>query len=143
MILVSTMVFVLIDLANPKSHNLTIPLAEIRMFCGFISKCQLTHYLILTSVNDPVGVQIVQCEDQLLCDLPDLCLRQTPVIFEYFKKFSLSELSDDTELVRCLEGIEKEDDVLVVETFENLNLLSEVVEFFLCFAPIECEYLRG
>ena len=34
---VSTIVLVDIDLANPKSHSLTIPFAEIKIFCGFIS----------------------------------------------------------------------------------------------------------
>jgi hypothetical protein len=34
---VRTMVFVDIDLAKPKSQSLTMPFAEIRIFCGFIS----------------------------------------------------------------------------------------------------------
>lgn len=34
---VSTTVLVDIALANPKSHNFTTPLADKRMFCGFIS----------------------------------------------------------------------------------------------------------
>ena len=34
---VKTIVLVDMDLANPKSQSLTIPLAEIKIFCGFIS----------------------------------------------------------------------------------------------------------
>ncbi len=34
---VNRLVFVDMDLANPKSHNLTVPFALMRIFCGFIS----------------------------------------------------------------------------------------------------------
>ena len=38
---VSTKVFVLMALANPKSHNLMIPSLPSRIFCGFMSRCNI------------------------------------------------------------------------------------------------------
>lgn len=50
-----------------------------------------------------MGVEIVECMHKLLSYLPDLGLRQVPIIFQDFEKLSLGELSNNAELMRCLE----------------------------------------
>ena len=56
---------------------------------------------------DSVRVQVVQSMNKLLSYLPNFVLREVPIIFKDLKQFSLSELSDHTELVSSLEWIQE------------------------------------
>lgn len=85
-------------------------------------------------MDDTVTVEIVESLDQLLGNLTHLRFSQVAVVFENFEELSLGEFCDDTELVRGFERIQKQDDILVIQTLENFNFLAQVVHFFLCFA---------
>ena len=85
-------------------------------------------------MNNPVTVQVVECLDELLSDLAHLLLSQISVVLQDLEKFALGEFSDDAELVGCLERVKQKDDVLMVQTFQNLDLLSQVVHLLLGFA---------
>ena len=67
-------------------------------------------------MDDSVTVQVVESLDELLSDFADLRLAKVAVILKDLEELTLSELSDDTELVRSFERVQEQDDVLVVET---------------------------
>lgn len=67
-------------------------------------------------MDDSVTVQVVESLDELLSDFADLRLTKVAVILKDLEELTLSELSDDTELVRSFERVQEQDDVLVVET---------------------------
>ena len=87
-------------------------------------------------MDDPVRVQVVQGLDQLLSNLTHLWFTQVAVVFQDLEKLTLGELCHHAELMRSLERIEQQDDVLVVEAFENLNFLPQVVHFLFSLAPL-------
>jgi hypothetical protein len=78
-------------------------------------------------MNNAVRMKVVESMHKLLRNLSHFVLRKVPVILKNFEQLSLCEFGDHTELMGCFERIEKQDDVLVVETFEDVDLLSEVV----------------
>ena len=82
-------------------------------------------------------MKIVERMDKLLGNLANFVFRQVPVILQNLEELALRELSDHAELMRRLERVEKQDDVLVVETLQNVDFLPEVVQLFLCFASVE------
>lgn len=67
-------------------------------------------------MDDSVTVQVVESLDELLGNFADLRLTKVAVILKDLEELTLSELSDDTELVRSFERVQEQDDVLVVET---------------------------
>ena len=67
-------------------------------------------------MDDSVTVQVVESLDELLSDFADLRLAKVAVILKDLEELTLSELSDDTELVRSFKRVQEQDDVLVVET---------------------------
>ena len=85
-------------------------------------------------MDDTVTVEIVESLDQLLGNLTHLRFSQIAVIFKNFEELSLGKFCDDTELMRGFERIQKQDDILVVQTLENFNFLAQVIHFFLCLA---------
>jgi len=85
-----------------------------------------------------VAVQVVKRLHELLGNLSNLRLAKVAVIFQDFEQLSLCEFSDNTELVRCLERIQEQDNVLMIQTLENLDFLAQVVHFFLCLTPNQC-----
>lgn len=86
----------------------------------------------------PVRVQIVKCVHELLGNLADLGLAQVAVVFENLEQLSLCKLSDHAKLVRRLEGVQQQDDVLVVQALQDFNLLPQVVHFLFRFSS-KCE----
>lgn len=94
-------------------------------------------------MDDAVRVEVVEGVDELLRDLADFGLGQVAVIFQNFEELTLGELqgsesrraylSDNTELVRSFKAIQKQDNVLVVEAFQNFDFLAQIVQFLLLF----------
>jgi len=93
-------------------------------------------------MDDSVAMQVVKRLYELLGNLSNLRLAKVAVIFQDFEKLTLREFSDDTKLMRCLERIQQQDDVLMIQTLENLDLLAQVVHFFLCLTPSHCVIKR-
>ena len=93
-------------------------------------------------MNNSVRMQIIQSMHQLLSDLANLILWKVSIIFKNFKQLTLSKLRDHAELVRCFKWIQQQDDILVVEPFQDVNFLSQIVELFLGFAPFGNELER-
>ena len=85
-------------------------------------------------MNNPVTVQVVKSLDELLGDLAYLLLSQVSVVLQDFEQLALGEFSDDAELVGSLERVKQKDDVLMVQTFQNLDLLPQVIHLLLSFA---------
>ena len=85
-------------------------------------------------MNNPVTVQVVKSLDELLGDLAHLLLSQISVVLQDFEKLALGEFSDDAELVGCLKRVKQKDDVLMVQTFQNLDLLPQVIHLLFSFA---------
>ena len=83
------------------------------------------------SMNDAVRVQVVQGVDKLLGYLPHFVLWQVAIVFQDLKQLSLRKLSDHAELMGGFEGVEQKDDVFMVQSFQDVNLLAQVVEFLL------------
>jgi hypothetical protein len=93
-------------------------------------------------MDDSVGVEVVQSSDELLGNFSDFILGETSIVLEYFKQLPLCKLwnniiweyfSDQTELMRCFEGIEKKDYILLFEATENLDFLAKIVQVLLWF----------
>ena len=82
-------------------------------------------------------VQVVECLHELLGNLTNFRLAQVAIILQDLKELTLGELSDDAKLVGCLEGVEQEDNVLVVQTFQNFDFLPQVIHLLLSFATIK------
>lgn len=78
-------------------------------------------------MNNAVRVQIVQGMHKLLGNLPHFVFRQIPVVLQDFKQFSLSKLSNHAELMRCFEAVKQQNDVFVIQAFQNIDFLSQVV----------------
>ena len=81
-------------------------------------------------------VEVVESMHQLLSDFAHFTFRQVPVVFQDFKELSLSELSDHAEFMGSLERIQKQNDVFIIQALQDLYLLSQIVQLFLCFASI-------
>lgn len=88
-------------------------------------------------MDNTVGMKIVERMDQLLGDLANFVLRKVPVILQNLEELTLCELGDHAELMRRLERVKKQDDVLVVEALQNIDFLPEIVQLFLRFASAE------
>jgi hypothetical protein len=73
---------------------------------------------------------------QLLSNLSHLAFWQTSIIFKNLKQLSLSKLGDHTEFMRRLKRVKQQYDVLMVQTLEDFNLLSQVVQFLLSLASM-------
>ena len=79
-------------------------------------------------------MEIVECVHKLLRYLANFVFRQVPVILENLEQLTLRELGNHAKLMRSLERVQKQNDVLVVETLQNVDFLPEIVELFLRFA---------
>ena len=88
------------------------------------------------SMNNAVRVQIIKCVYQLLCNLSDFILWQISIVLKNFEQFSLSELCDHAEFMGCFEWVKQEYNILVIKAFENVDLLSQIIEFLFSFASI-------
>ena len=86
------------------------------------------------SVDDAMRMQIVKGVHQLLGDLAYLVLWEVPVVLQNLEELALSELRDHAELMRRLERVQQQNDVLVVEALQNVDLLPKIVQLFLSFA---------
>ena len=86
-------------------------------------------------MDNAVAVEVVEGLDELLGDFTHLMLTKIPIVLQDLEQFSLREFGHDAELVRRLERIKEKNDVLVVETLENLDFLTEVVHFLFGLAP--------
>ena len=85
---------------------------------------------------DTMRMEIVKSVHQLLSDFADLVLWQVPVVLQDLEELTLRELGDHAEFVGCLERVQQQDDVLVVEAFQNVDFLPQIVELLLCFASL-------
>lgn len=79
-------------------------------------------------------VQVVQGVHKLLGDLAHFRLAQVPVVLEDLEELALGKLGNDAELVARFERVEQQNNVFVVESFQNFNFLPEVVHLLLGFA---------
>ena len=86
-------------------------------------------------MDDAVRVQIVKRVHQLLGYLAHFIFWKIPVILEDLEQLTLGELGDHAKLVRRLKRVQKQNDVLVVETLQNVDFLPQIVQLFLRFAP--------
>ena len=87
-------------------------------------------------MDNSVTVQVVESLHELLGNLANFRLPQVAVILQNLEELTLGELSDDAELVGRLEGVEQEDNVLVVQTFQNFDFLPQVIHLLFSFATI-------
>ena len=78
-------------------------------------------------MDDPVTMKVVKSLYELLSDLADFRLSQVSVVLKDLEELTLGEFSDDTELVGCFERIEQQNDVFMVQTFQNFDFLSQIV----------------
>jgi hypothetical protein len=85
-------------------------------------------------VDNAVRVEIVERVHQLLGYLANFVFWKIPVVFEDLEQLTLSELGNHAKLMRGLERVQKQDDVLVVEALQNVDFLPEIVQLFLRFA---------
>ena len=85
-------------------------------------------------MNNPVTVQVVESLDELLSNLAHFLLSQIPVVLQDLEELTLGKLSDDAELVGRLKRVKQKDDVLMVQTFQNLDLLPQVIHLLLRLA---------
>eukprot|EP00353_Schmidingerella_taraikaensis_P006198 CAMPEP_0185573314 /NCGR_PEP_ID=MMETSP0434-20130131/5066_1 /TAXON_ID=626734 ORGANISM="Favella taraikaensis, Strain Fe Narragansett Bay" /NCGR_SAMPLE_ID=MMETSP0434 /ASSEMBLY_ACC=CAM_ASM_000379 /LENGTH=125 /DNA_ID=CAMNT_0028189519 /DNA_START=3508 /DNA_END=3882 /DNA_ORIENTATION=- len=81
-------------------------------------------------------VEVVERLDELLGDLAHFLLAEVTVVLQNLEQLTLGEFCDDAELVGRLEGVEEQDNVFVVETLEDLNLLSQVIHLLLGLASL-------
>lgn len=86
-------------------------------------------------MDDPVRVEIVKSVHELLRYLADLWLRKLAIIFKDLKELPLSEFCNHAELMGSFKRVKQQNDVLMVETFQNVDFLAKVVELLLSFAP--------
>ena len=86
-------------------------------------------------MDNSVRMQIIESMHQLLSDLANLILWKVSIIFKNFKQLTLSKLRDHAELMRCFKWIQQQDDILVVQPFQDIDFLSQIIELFLSFAP--------
>ena len=84
--LVRARVLLLMDLANPKSHSLTVPFWQIRIFWGFF--LNFGFYLHI-SVDDPIRVEVMQRRDELYRYLSNLIFWERLIVLQDLKKLSL------------------------------------------------------
>ena len=66
------------------------------------------------SVNDAVTVKIVECVHKLLSYLANLGFWQVSVILKNFEEFTLCELCNNAEFVRCFERVQQQNDVFMI-----------------------------
>jgi hypothetical protein len=85
-------------------------------------------------VGDSVCVNVMKSPDKLLGDFPDFFDFKALIVFNDVKKFALTEFCDQDELSWSLERIKEEDDVLMLEFFEDIDFLSHGLDIFLLFA---------
>lgn len=85
-------------------------------------------------MNNSLGMKVIEGMNQLLSDLPAFFFWEVPIILQDLKHVSLSKLSDHTELMLCLKRVEQENDILVIQLFQNFNFLSQVDELSLCLS---------
>lgn len=82
-------------------------------------------------------VEIVERVHQLLGYLANFVFWKIPVILEDLEQLTLGELGNHAKLMRGLERVQKQNDVLVVETLQNVDFLPEIVQLFLRFATVQ------
>ena len=78
-------------------------------------------------MNDPVRVEVVKSMYQLLSNFTNFRLWQFSIVLQDFKELSLGELCDHAELMGSFKGVKKQNDVLVVETFQNVDFLTKII----------------
>ena len=94
-------------------------------------------------MDDAVRMEIVEGVHQLLSYFAHLVLRQIPVVLQDLEQLALCKLGDHAKLMRGLERVQEQDDVLVVKAFQNIDFLSQIVELFLSFASAKELSLYG
>lgn len=87
------------------------------------------------AVGYATGVQVVQGADELLGDLADLGLGEGLVVLDYIEELALAQFRDYHELGTRLEGVEQNDDVLVLELLEDLYLFAHTDNVLLLLVP--------
>ena len=104
------------------------------------------------SMGDSVRMNVMKGPDQLLGYFSDILHLQTLIVFDNIKKFTLTQLSDQYELTLCLERVQEQNDVLVLELFKNFNLLAHGFDIFFLLAffldrlyghKLPCKFLAG
>lgn len=86
------------------------------------------------SMSDAIGVYVMQGSDQLLRYLAYFYFFQRLVVLDDIEELALSQFCDQDELCVGFEGVEEENDVLVLEFFEYLNFVAHHFDVLLLLA---------
>eukprot|EP00404_Azadinium_spinosum_P003688 CAMPEP_0180474770 /NCGR_PEP_ID=MMETSP1036_2-20121128/30847_1 /TAXON_ID=632150 /ORGANISM="Azadinium spinosum, Strain 3D9" /LENGTH=189 /DNA_ID=CAMNT_0022482095 /DNA_START=215 /DNA_END=783 /DNA_ORIENTATION=- len=101
------------------------------------------HVLWLhVSVNDLLGMQVVQRMGQLPCDVPHFLLGKSLVILEDLEELAIANSVTTTKSVVGFEGVEEPDDVRVVEALEDAYLEAQVLKILVGLPPLRNELQR-
>ena len=88
-------------------------------------------------MDNAMRMQIVESVHQLLSYFAHFVLGQVPVVLQDLEQLALRELGDHAKLVGGLERVQEQDDVLVVQAFQNVNFLPQIIQLFLSFASVK------
>ena len=87
-------------------------------------------------VNNSIGVQVVQCFDELFGNLLNSFLWKSLVVLKNVEQFTLGVLRDHTEISICFKCIKHQNNVLMVQLAKNSNFLAEVLDVLFTFSML-------